>query len=137
MITDININIDIVFLANTVLLQLLLAYDRSQNTDQLKAAEELNEWIIQQKDKTMQSISILNRLQIIKRYREFTMEEMDCLYDLIENATFDRLIKVAAYLLLDNQEMAQKHFKSMRKNEQKKFVSCPIFYFAKFNKVKD
>lgn len=123
---------EVVCLANTAVLQLLFAHDITKNQDQLKAAEELNQWIIQQKDKTMRIISKLNNLQIVKRRREFTEEEISCLYGVIERAKSDKSLLVAAYLLLDNQDMAQKHFQTMKESEKKEFTSYPIFHFAKF-----
>ena len=124
--------LDVVDFANASVLQLLIAYDITKNENQIKAAEKLNEWIIRQNDKTMQTISMLNRLQIIKRYRELTEKEVDWLYDLIEREESGKETKVAAYLLLDNQERAKKHFELMDEMERKEFSSYPIFYFARF-----
>ena len=112
--------------ATNDLLKLLLAYDVSNRSEQLQAAEELIDWIINI-DKNDNAINSLNKLQIIKRKRILNDNEIEKLYDIIEKADSPTEIKLGAYILLENAIMAKKYFALLSTDSQAKFIEYPIY----------
>lgn len=120
--------------ANLCLLDLLLAYDNATTRKKiiLKTAKELSEWILQDsKDVLAYEIKTINYLQVIKRERELTLDEISQLIEIAESANDNNMYKVAVYLLLDNQKVAQIHFNKMTKEQQNLFKTYPLYKFWK------
>lgn len=118
--------------ANFFLLELLAAYDLSNDTRKeiLKAALDFAEWIYQSDEHTLSwEIKNLNLLQTIKRERELKKEEKQILYSIIENHTNSEEVLIGSYLLLDQQEAAEIHFAKLSSQAQNEFKSFPIFRF--------
>jgi hypothetical protein len=130
-------------IANNDMLQILLAYDESKpkKDELLSVSKEIAGWILQE-DKTNlpTDIKILNFLQIIKRERQLSREEKNSLFSMTQNSSVRDDIKVAAYLLLDNHDLAEFCFQKMDPENQESFKNFPIYYFWRDevqNKIED
>lgn len=107
-------------------LNLLTAFDQSGNIKQLKAAEGLWDWVIT-KSEIESAVAIINKLQIVKRSRPLNEKELLQLSEIIEDTEQSESAKVGAYLLMDNQLLAQKHFSLLSDSEQDEFRDYPIY----------
>lgn len=118
-------------MANSFLAELIKAYDKdNQRSDILQSASSISEWLLSTSDeKVPRAIKILNHLQIEKRKGQLTEDQKKELYLLIENTDSTEYILTGAYLLLDNQQLAELHFDKIEKQLQEKFRQQPIFYF--------
>lgn len=118
-------------IANRDMLIMLLAYDKSNNAKLLDVAEDLARFILN--DGTYESLPhayrLLNLLQVIKRKRELNTDEMDQLYDILEDGS--SFLKVGAALLLDDMRGAKRLFAKLSDQEQKTFRAYPIYHFWK------
>lgn len=121
--------------ANNTLLNMLLAYDSSNNRrpDLLKSANDFAEWLMNVDDNLLSyDIRCLNRLQVIRRQRDFTEKEIEGLCSIIENRfNSNEEALIGAYLLLDNQVAAKVHFEKLDIEKQKSFKEYPIYRFWK------
>lgn len=118
--------------ANLFMLELLLAFDKTQNINFLNTAKEFDKWIqAETNDELSYEIKTLNHFQIVKRYRELTNEEKKDLYNIIATPNIDNSILVGAYLLLDQLIPAKMVFSKMSKDEQNMFMEYPIYRFWK------
>lgn len=118
--------------ANYFLLELLAAYDLSNDTRKeiLKAAFDFAEWIYQSDEHDLSwEIKNLNLLQTIKRERELKKEEKQTLYSIIENSKNSVDVLIGSYLLLEQQEAAEIHFAKLSPQAQNEFKNFPIFRF--------
>lgn len=116
--------------ANCFMLDLLLAYDRSQNQSILNAAHEFASWILADSgDSVPANIKMLNMLQVIKRMRAFTEEETKTLYQITADREASNSVIVGAFLLLGQQLPAEMYFCKMEATEQEEFVKYPIYHF--------
>ncbi|MBR6523547.1 MAG: hypothetical protein IKT39_02935 [Clostridia bacterium] len=127
--------------ATLFLLELLLAYDKANGKRREKIIEVCNkfsEWICQSpNDEFDYEIKTLNRLQVIKRQRKFTLDEIGVLYGLVENSSTREDSRVGAYLLLDQQQAAEIHFAKLPEEEQNNFRGYPIYHFWKQENIDD
>ncbi len=116
-----------------ILLNMLRAYDASNPPRKhiLDTAKELSEWLKDNDPFTPTDILSLNCYQVIKRMRAFNDAEIRGLTEIIENSPDKEEIYVGAYLLLDNQEAADLHFRNMDEDTQKAFREYPIYKFRK------
>ena len=96
----------------------------------LKAAYEINDWIVNINDKDHE-LNVVNKMQIIKRERELSDEETNMLFGLLEKAQLADDMKTAIQLLLNNQKAAEYYFNRLKDNEQRFFESFPIYHFWK------
>lgn len=118
--------------ANWFLLELLKAYDKSQKTEIIKTATDFSKWIMTANDDELPyDIRLLNHLQTIKRQRELNIYEVKELFHIIENQSTRTDILVGAYLLLDQQVLAELYFDQLDQQIQEEFVKYPIFKFWK------
>lgn len=123
-------------IANTFLLKLLAAYDKSESEELkskiIKVCDDFSDWILKATDEELDyEIKTLNRLQTIKRYRDFTIDEINTLYKLIEDSNTTEMGIVGAYLLLGQQCAAEIHFSRLTDEEQNNFKEFPIYHFWK------
>lgn len=123
-----NLNPEIYNLANNDVLNMLLAYDNNNNVKLLAIAKEITDWLYEASD-ISKDIILINQLQIIKREREFSKEELLSLHDLTESTIAEEDIKVGAYLLLGNKIGAEIHFSRLTLEEQNLFKKYPIYHF--------
>lgn len=114
-----------------LLLEMLCAYDESGGTraDILKGATELAEWLRNSDPHTPQDLLDLNYYQAVKRSRELSAREIQCLHSIIESRPARNDVYVGAYLLLGDNASARYHYDSMEEDEQKVFDAYPISHF--------
>lgn len=125
-----RINQNIFERANIDMLTMLLAYDKKQDEKLFTTIKDLSDWIFQNDVNGIPNeIKILNHLQIIRRERSLTKDELWKLVIMTENNFLSNEIKVAAHLLQGNQSVAEIYFDKMNKNEQKLFKAFPIYRF--------
>lgn len=115
--------------ANMLVLEMLKAYDKNSSQDLLSAAYELTIWIESQPDYITKEVVTINKLQIILRQRPLSYKEKQQLHDII--STGDELLKIGAFLLLDEQEEAKNIFDGLSQENKESFKNFPIYYFWK------
>ena len=120
---------------NWFLLDLLSAYDKAtgeRKTNLLKTCEDFSDWISEaSNDELDYQVKILNRLQTVKRSRDFNIDEIKALYELIESNEAREDFLVGAYLLLEQQQAAEMHLAKLSEEEQNAFKEYPIYRFWK------
>ena len=124
--------------ATLLLLEMLKAYDEQPDklTELLHLAEKTCTWIEKSDVEYDSYTMVLNRMQIAKRLRKLNTAEMLKLAQIIESdATVD--IRCGAYLLLDDNESAQKCFREMPTVQQKEFLKFPICHFGNLERGND
>ena len=130
-----EINPQIYIYANLDMLNILSAYDKTNNQELLRVAEKMADWIYENgRESFDKDIALLNVLQIARRQRELNLDEIQKLCDLVENGNTREDIKVGTYLLLGNQAAAQVHLNKLSEQEQDDFKEYPIFKFWKVNR---
>ena len=120
--------------ANFVLLDLLTAYDacRGSKPILLKTAGDFAEWLMEADENYLPYyIKCLNRLQVIRRQREFTVDEIKELCTFTESSSTCEDALVGAYLLLDNQMAAKLHYENLEPEIKESFKKYPIYHFWK------
>ena len=120
--------------ANWVLLKLLLAYDKSEDKrkDILDAAYGFAEWLynINICEETLElSSRKLNFYQVLKRQGSLAKEQKEELFNIADNQQQNKMIRVGAYLLLDNQLAAERLFDELDTDVKQEFQMFPIFRF--------
>lgn len=111
------------------ILRMIEAYDIKGNKCLLKVAMDIYNWLVEIGHDSVNML--LNKLQIIKRERDFTIDEKKVLVELAEDGGQAEEVRVGANLLLDNQFAAKVHFEKMTKDDQELFKQFPIFKFWK------
>lgn len=121
--------------ANWFLLDLLTAYDKATGKRKeklLKTCNEFSKWIFEAPDDELcYDVRLLNRLQTIKRQRDFNIDEVSSLYALIENRDTNEETRIGAYLLLNQQKPAEIHYAQLSENARNNFKEYPIYHFWK------
>lgn len=119
--------------ANFFLLELLEAYDKANSrTEFLSVARSFSDWIFASNDGSLPyDVKLLNKLQIEKRERALTIDEVKELFRVIETPGVREDVLVGAYLLLDQQPAAELHFEKLDTQLQEEFKKYPIFHFWK------
>lgn len=114
-----------------LLLEMLKAYDEQseKSMELFHLAEKTCAWIEQSGVEENSYIMTLNKLQIVKRQRKLNVSEILKLGQLIETDV-PADIRCGAYLLLDDNESAQKCFNEMLTEQQKEFLMYPICRFG-------
>ena len=112
------------------MLEMLSAYDEleEKNVDLLSTAEAYCDWLIENSEQP-NDMMLLNRLQIIRRKRDFDQTEISQLQELRKESN-DLSVRCAANLLLGKQEVAQDCFDEMNEQEKDRFISFPICHFG-------
>jgi len=118
--------------ANSVLLKSLLAYDKCGKNELLKLAKDLAQWIKNENQCEMPNeIVDLNLLQVIRRERKFSSEELSILLQMIESNSSTNDVKLGANILLGNHAIAELYLEKMTKKEKDNFLKFPICKFFK------
>ena len=112
------------------ILEMLSAYDEKQEKDEelLETAEKYSDWLIENSEKPG-DMMLLNRLQIIKRKRDFEQKEIAELQDM-RKVNKELFVRCAANLLLGKLEYAQDCFDEMDLHEKERFMGFPICHFG-------
>lgn len=118
--------------ANFTMLDLISAYDDCHRSEILETAKAFSDWImLATEEEIPYSSRLLNKLQIEKRERELSDKEKEKLFQITENPKVDEMTLVGAFLLLDQQLIAERHFTKLNSEEQKAFKTFPIYHFWK------
>lgn len=126
----VELNDRIYEIANMDMLGMISGYDEKYNARLFDAIKSLSDWFCNTPNTNLtKEITLLNHLQIIKRERELSEKEKSELYSLIEDNSLSKDIKVASYLLLENQDRAEYWFNKLDKSVQDNFKTYPIYHF--------
>lgn len=115
---------------NTVLLEMLKAYDQQNDPLLLEACVQLSDWLVDLRKFLSEEITAINALQVVARKRKLTYGEKQRLNKIIE-ATTDVPIKIGAFLLLDEQEEARRLLCTLEDSARFDFSEYPIAKFIK------
>lgn len=122
--------------ANMTLLNLLLAYDKSQDkrTDLLQCAYNLAHWLIDldlPDGVLSMPIRKINSWQVLKRMGKLTDEDLKEVFQIADDSSQDEVIRTGAYLILENQIAAEAHFERIAKDLKCLLRGFPIFRYWK------
>lgn len=126
------LNDDTFNVANAFLLDLLKAYDASESKriEIIDSAIDFSKWLLTDDFKEVSyNIRLINHLQAIKRKRELDIVENEKLYAIIEDNNSNEMIKVGAYLLLEQQKAAEMHYSKLSKEQQEELKTYPIYHY--------
>lgn len=115
---------------NHTMLVMLKAYDKQPSVELLDVAQQLCAWQQEYPEFVPMDLTTINRMQIALRKRELTFQEKSELHAIISN-TSDNFLEICAFLLLDEQEEAQKLFGSLSEKQLREFKNSPIYRFCK------
>lgn len=115
---------DVLNLTNLDILRMLEAYDSNQNKRLLTGIRRLADWLYSY-EKFPHEIAYLNHMQILKRERALTDDEIERLLNFAEE-TSDNQFKLGAYILADDQRQGKRIFKKLNNQQKKTFMSFPI-----------
>ena len=111
---------------NLWMLEVIKAYDMSKDKKWLYFAHYINTQIM----KFSQNNSyIINKMQILKRFRELNLEEKDKLYE-VRNIGNSNDMQCAIAILLDNQSDFERYFNRLSDEEKENFKKYPIYNIA-------
>lgn len=116
-------------------LELLSAYDGQDRKDValLELAEKIVVWLEGQNGVYDKDLLLLNKLQIVKRQRVLSFDEKKVLMRFTdENFSLD--IQWAAYVLLDEHDMAKKCFVAMNESTQEILSQMPLYNLYKIER---
>ena len=116
-----------------LLLEMLKGYDAQAEKDAtlLELVKKVCKWIEDTDPCAEPDIVLLNKLQIAKRQRKLTLDELLLLKELIKpNKPAD--IRCGAYLLLDDSTNAQICYEEMDEDLKTVFITYPICSFGHF-----
>lgn len=125
-------------MSNYDVLAMISAADALEKTDVersnklLEEALKLDEWLIEKEPKDeMTPLHIINKMQIVKRQRELTVDECKMLEDMLNDKFVGDMVKAGVYLLLDRQDDFQQLFESLHEDEKKSVKGFPIWKFVR------
>lgn len=123
---------------NILILDMIGAYDEQMKHDEklLDLAEKICDWLGSIKSMDEPEILILNKLQIVKRRRSLSVNEIVELAKLTENK-YPPATRCGAYLLMDADKEAQKCFDELPSIAQEEFLKYPICRFGRLTKKED
>lgn len=109
---------------SSMFVELLAAYDITKNEKYYDMAKLISNKLL---DVSPQNeYWIINKLQLLKRKRELSEEELQEL-EKIEEQTKDKQVICAANILLDNKRKAHKKIEELSKEEKEVFMNYPIY----------
>lgn len=112
------------------LLQIIKAYDLNglPSIKYMKLARQINEYIKTKSLAQDKSNIILNDMQLKKRENQLSSQDVEMINVVIRKAMTlqNERVLAGAYLLLDRQEEARKHYNLLAKEERKEFDQFPI-----------
>ena len=121
-----------VIYANNTFIYLLNAYDKTKRKELLTYAMELNSWIESTKDKQIpEDFKTINSLQLKKRRTTLSNGDRLKLIEITQSDSTSLESKFAAYLLLDNLELAKFTFSKLDLETQEQYLKLPIYVFMK------
>lgn len=112
---------------NLWMLEVLKAYDQNKRIEILDLAKYINERISEHREN---NVDIINKMQILKRYRKLTFDEKEIIYTL-RDQNKDIMIQCAIAILLGNKSDFERYFSKLSKEEKDSFINFPIFNLMK------
>ena len=120
---------------NWTILRMLMGYDAQikKNSILLETAFEMAKWLEDNyPDRNSHFIHVINCLQIKKRLNIISKEDEECLVNILEMKECNDELKFAAYLLLDDKNMAKRYFLKMDKTTRDLYQSSlPLYNLIK------
>jgi len=115
-----------------MMLNVLRGYDEQGEKDDrlLELADSICSWLSMDKETVEYPILRLNQLQIEKRRRSLTTQEVIELGKFTDTE-YPANVRCGAYLLMEDSAEAQKCFNEMPQEIQKEFITFPICHFGK------
>lgn len=111
-------------------LELISAYDQNKEKKQLlEYAIELCEWLRCLDSKNV--IYNINYLQCVKRFRDFTDDEIDEIESLLQTEEINEMCRAALNILLGNKRVAERIINKLTNEEMDVFGSYPIYQLYK------
>jgi len=120
---------------NTMMLEMLKAYDKKPSQELLEIIKEMSNWLCSQQSAISNEVTIINELQITLRERQLTFDEKSKLHSIIGKAE-DEFFTIGAFLLLDEQNEAKKLMDNLTKEQLETFKNFPIYKFYKLDDEK-
>lgn len=122
-------------IANETLLSILAAFDESQKEMLVQTAKQLSVWLLEEcPDEVIdKQVRYINYLQAVKRVQLLDENERNYLFEILEDATTTKFVKISANLLLDNYRVAKWQLDNkLDPTEQEGFRSWPIYNLFKY-----
>lgn len=123
----------IIEIANSMLLDLISAFDLAEGVRRkliFDTAVAFADWLLTVADNVWDKrIALLNKLQLNRRVRNLDADERVQLYEMAENEHTREDILVGIYLLLGEQDQANRHFEKLDRDMKEAFVKYPIYHF--------
>lgn len=120
---------------NWTILRMLMGYDAQikKNSILLETAFEMAKWLEDNDpDRNSHFIHVINCLQIKKRLNIISKEDEECLVNILEMKECNDELKFAAYLLLDDKNMAKRYFLKLDKTTRDLYQSSlPLYNLIK------
>jgi len=122
-----KVNKELLEMTNQFVLTIIDAYDKTKKFILIETSLKLIDWILENECLYCE-VTILNKIQIIKRMRTLSDFELSQLHNIITTSKDEKNL-TGAYLLLGDIEMATYHFKKLSDTEQIDFKKYPINIF--------
>ena len=130
-IAQMDMSVEALFIeTNSLLLRIIDDYDRCHNHKLLDFAEKVYTWMLERYPTIHEDLVMLNLLQIAKRKRDLTTDEILKLAGLREKK--QRLeVRCGAYILLSEYDDARKCLEQMSRDARDEFEKYPIYALMK------
>lgn len=125
-------NSQIYLMANETLNMLLTAYDKKARVVFLETANRISRLMLKGETPWFtEAGKLLDIYQIIRRQRKFTEDEENILYEIAEKDSSSSFDKLGAYLLLGENKIAKRLYKTLASEDQAIFNGSPLHRFWK------
>ena len=104
--------------------EILAAYDITRNEKYFDMAQLLSDKLLQVDENN--EYGIINKLQLLKRKRELSEDEISVL-EKLEESTNDSMVRSAVNILLENKHNAKKLVNQLSEEDQATFKQFPIY----------
>lgn len=111
--------------ANLCALEMIKAFDKTQNSNFVHAAEEIFEWLIEN-DSESKDLCTMNLYQCYIRERKLSFSEKAILYNLLDKYKGNSSMLAGLSILLDEKEEALNYIEMLSESEKLEFISYPI-----------
>lgn len=115
--------------ANNDMLMMIMAYDETKDKRLLEASKQLCEWLLGLNCPELDETYTINLYQIKKRLGCISEDDCKHILQLAERTT--GMIRVACYILLEQETIAGMYLSQMEEVEQEFFKSLPIYSLCK------
>ena len=130
-IAQMDMSVEALFIeTNSLLLRIIDDYDRCHNHKLLDFAEKVYTWMLERYPTIHEDLVMLNLLQIAKRKRDLTTDEILKLAALREEK-WCLEVRCGAYILLSEYDNAKKCLEQMSYDVRDKFKKYPIYALMK------